>query len=145
MDGWDSKKCFQMGVRHLRDMTGVVSDRLHEVFSPWAKDIVLAAREYDDLFEAFELLAGLAYLSVNIPHEELKAALDAPPGMQSEFVWMPGGRSVWHGEVRERVIESLQSKQTKGALLAAGFFQGNADWFDRGIENARRMMGRLNW
>jgi SIR2-like domain len=67
-----------------------LSDRLHELFEGWTCDYLFTKGEYTSLFEHFELLGTLAYITLTNDKATLQAAIQSP---NRDFVWSPIGRA----------------------------------------------------
>jgi phosphoserine phosphatase len=120
-----------------------LSDHLHDVLSGWTKDYLLAVREFTRLFEAFEVLGALAFITLRATKEELIAAHSATG--QRDFVWSPIGRAAWDGEHRDAILASLEEPDTRRRLLDAGFARGDDQFLSLALESVRRLMGRIGW
>lgn len=120
-----------------------LSDHLHEILSVWAKDYLLTAREFTRLFETFEVLGALAYITLGSTKEDLTAANSATG--QRDFVWSPIGRAAWDGEHRDAILASFEEPDTRRRLLEAGFARGDDQFLSLALESVRRLMGRIGW
>lgn len=120
-----------------------LSDHLHEILSGWAKDYLLTAREFTRLFETFEVLGALAYITLGSTKEDLTAANSATG--QRDFVWSPIGRAAWDGEHRDAILASFEEPDTRRRLLEAGFARGDDQFLSLASESVRRLMGRIGW
>jgi hypothetical protein len=85
------------------------------------------------LFEHFELLATLAYITLASDKAGLQAALG---GAGRDFVWTPIGRAAWHSSIRGPIIESWKT-DLQPELLKAGFARGNKDYLLLAIQSIR--------
>jgi len=79
-----------------------LSDHLHDVTQPLSLDIALAERDHTRLFELFETLTALAYLTVKASEEELTHTLASEGGRG--FVWAPIGRAGWDNVTRNQIL-----------------------------------------
>jgi hypothetical protein len=66
-----------------------LSDHLHELFESWTADYLFTKGEYTTLFEHFELLGTLTYITISNDKATLQAAINSP---NRDFVWAPIGR-----------------------------------------------------
>ncbi|BAR63643.1 hypothetical protein ACVIWV_010239 [Bradyrhizobium diazoefficiens] len=98
--------------------------------------------EFTRLFEEFELLAALAYLTLSTSLEDLQATLGKPG---HDFAWSPIGRAAWHEQVREQILESWAMPETNAAILKAGFANKSAEYYKLAIESLGRLAGRMRW
>lgn len=119
-----------------------LSDHLHDVLSGWTKDYLLTAREFTRLFETFEILGALAFITLDATKEALVAAHSATG--QRNFVWSPIGRAAWDGDNRDAILASFEEAETRRRLLDAGFAKGDEQFLSLAIESVRRLMGQLN-
>jgi hypothetical protein len=71
-----------------------LSDHLHELFEGWTVDYLFTKGEYTSLFEHFELLGTLAYITLSNDKATLQAAIQSP---NRDFVWAPICRAAWDG------------------------------------------------
>jgi phosphoserine phosphatase len=120
-----------------------LSDHLHDVLSDWTKDYLLAAREFTRLFEEFEVLGALTFITLRATKEDLIAAHSATG--QRDFVWSPIGRAAWDDEHRDAILASLEEPDTRRRLLDAGFARGDDQFLSLALESVRRLMGRFSW
>jgi hypothetical protein len=119
-----------------------LSDHLLDVFLAWSKSFVGIPPSLELLFEQFEVLASIVYMErTQLSALEQVLADSSSPG----FMWMPVGRSGWHSSTREQVLRSIQSVETRKALLDAGFAGGSEGLFDKSIANFLRIAGRMAW
>ncbi len=119
-----------------------LSDHLLGVFSEWSNSFIGVTPDFEFLYERFELLASLAYLET-ADEEELKASVEA--NNPQHWVWMPVGRSAWHGQIRERLIRELQDAAFRSTLVEAGFAKGRAEFIDIFVGNFKRIANRISW
>jgi hypothetical protein len=120
-----------------------LSDHLHDVLSDWTKDYLLAAREFTRLFEEFEVLGALTFITLRATKEDLIAAHSATG--QQDFVSSPIGRAAWDDEHRDAILASLEEPDTRRRLLDAGFARGDDQFLSLALESVRRLMGRFSW
>jgi hypothetical protein len=119
-----------------------LSDYLHQLLGQWSRDYLLSDKEYDGLFAGFEILAGLAYLTVNESKEQLVAARNRKP---NNFCWLPVGRASWDTQVRDAAISDLTSLEQRGELLKVGFAQSDNGYLDLAIANIRELMEQVSY
>ena len=121
-----------------------LSDHLLDVLRDWGGSFIGLVTQFEHLFELFEVLASLAYLErTELP--ELEEASAGQPQGWDRGPWMPVGRSGWNLSVRKRVISEIQADELKGALLEAGFANGDGQFLDASIAHYRRVAGRMRW
>lgn len=110
-----------------------LSDHFHGIFPKWVSDYIIFPAEFTRLFESFELLGGLAFLTVGTDETSLREALSGSKGRNC--VWAPIGRTSWDGESRQAIFESWKQETTTRALLDAGFAKGSPDFLSFAIKN----------
>jgi hypothetical protein len=119
-----------------------LSDYLHELFEGWTVDYLFTKGEYTtSLFEHFELLGTLAYVTLSIDKATLQAAIQSP---NRDFVWSPIGRAAWDGRVCRPILESWKG-DLQPLLLKAGFARGDQDYLPLAIESIGRLASRIGW
>jgi hypothetical protein len=80
------------------------------------------------LFEEFELLASLAFITSSVDRENLQQTLEKADAWGHNFVWAPMGRAAWDGQNSEPIIKGWQRPEKTKSLLGAGFAKGDADY-----------------
>ena len=118
-----------------------LSDHLHELFEGWTVDYLFTKGEYTGLFEGFEMLGTLAYITLSNDKATLEAAVQNP---NRDFVWSPIGRAAWDGSVRRKILESWIGG-LQPLLLKAGFAHGDKEYLPLAIESIGRLASRINW
>ncbi|MGX7741663.1 SIR2 family protein [Rhodopseudomonas parapalustris] len=126
---------------NLSKSQSALSDHLHELFEVWTSDYVFTKPEYTALFEHFELLASLTYLSRAVDKAKLYTCLT---GSNNNFVPMQLGRVVWDESVRCSLMEAWKGDLQK-ELLDAGFAQGDQEFLSLAIQNIERISERFGW
>lgn len=121
-----------------------LSDHLADLFSNWAKDYAYTTDETTRLFEEFELLGSLAYLTVSTEKQTLDNALNGNASGRG-FVYVPLGRAGWDGTNRRPILETWKQPGVSDALLGAGFAHKNPAYLTAAIENITRLSGRYEW
>jgi hypothetical protein len=119
-----------------------LSDHLHDVTAAWTADYTLSAREHTLLFEMFEVLGALAFLTLNVTKEKLEQT-HGEQRFDRSFVWSPIGRAAWHSETRGVILSDLEQPELPAALLKAGFGRGDEDHLKLAVESMRRLMGYI--
>jgi len=118
-----------------------LSDHLHELFESWTADYVFTKGEYTALFEQFELLASLAFITLSNDTAALRAAIQDP---NRGFAWCPMGRAAWHGSVSRQILDSWKG-ELEAPLLEAGFARGSHDFLLLAIQSIGVLSSRLGW
>jgi hypothetical protein len=119
-----------------------LSDHLHDITADWTADYTLADQEHTLLFEMFEVLGSLAFLT-QATTAELKEA--AERDKNQPFIWSPVGRAAWDSENRSVILSQLEAPETRAELLQGGFGRGDEEHLKLSIENVRRIMARIGW
>jgi hypothetical protein len=118
-----------------------LSDHLHDVFQSWSQDYLFAPGNYTPLFEEFELLGSLAFITNSESKETLLAAVSGPNG--SNFVWTPIGRVSWDGQTRRRILDKWKIQQTTEELMRAGFASADGEYFELALKSLDNLSGRM--
>jgi hypothetical protein len=116
-----------------------LSDHLHELFEGWTVDYLFTKGEYTTLFEHFELLGTLAYITLSNSKATLQAAIQS-----RDFVFAPIGRAAWDGRTSRTILESWKG-DLQPLLLKAGFAHGDQDYLPLAIESIGRLSSRIAW
>jgi hypothetical protein len=118
-----------------------LSDHLHALFEGWTVDYLFTKGVYTSLFEHFELLGTLAYITLSNDKVTLQAAIQSP---NRDFVWAPIGRAAWDGHTSRPILESWKG-DLQPLLLKAGFARGDQDYLPLAIDSISRLASRINW
>jgi hypothetical protein len=113
-----------------------VSEHLLSRFSEWAVDYSFGNKDFELIFERFELLGALAFMSVNYTVQEIDEASTRPP--PSNFVWAPMGRIRWHERVRSALLVEAAQSPLRDQLLLAGFCRKDPQHLDASLKNLVR-------
>jgi hypothetical protein len=116
-----------------------LSDHLHVVFEGWTVDYLFTKGEYTSLFEHFELLGALAFVTLSSNKATLQAAIQS---QNRDFVWCPLGRAAWHGSVSRPILDSWKG-DLGPLLLKAGFAHGDNDYLLAAVESIGRLVSRI--
>jgi hypothetical protein len=84
---------------------------------------------YTSLFEHFELLETLAYVTISNDEATLQAAIQSP---DRGFVWAPIGRAAWDGRTCRPILESWK-EDLQPQPLKAGFAHGDKEYLPLAI------------
>ncbi len=106
------------------------------------RDFIFLNGEFTRLFEEFELLAALAYLTLSNSLEDLQNTLSKTGGR--DFAWSPIGRAGWDGQTRRQILKGWNTPEANAAILKAGFANKSAEYLqvgDRQPESSRRTRG----
>ena len=88
----------------LEQRKTALSDHLHKLFEDWTVDYLFTTGEYTSLFEHFELLGALAYISIANDKATMRAAVEGQNAYR-DYVWCPMGRAAWDGHTRRPILE----------------------------------------
>lgn len=119
-----------------------LSERMLATFSAWGSSFVGLVPEFSMLFEKFELLASLAYLSQN-EKADVRESLER--GAQGGWVSMPVGRSAWHVDHARLLVAEMKSDPLKTELLKAGFARGDAEFLELYEKVLAVQSRRIRW
>jgi hypothetical protein len=120
-----------------------LSDHLHDVFQSWSHDYLFSPGSYTHLFEEFELLGSLAYITISNSKDMLQAAVNGASG--SNFVWAPIGRVSWDGQTRRRILERWNLQEATEELTRAGFAPPDGEYFELALKSLNNLASRLQW
>ena len=118
------------------------SQHLYEIFKLWGASFVGIVPSFEELYETWEILGSLCY-SEKFSLEQFERADPGNPGPEFEFV--PVGRSGWNIQVRNRVIEKIQSGDVGQGLLGANFCKGRQEFLNAAVGNYQRVAARVAW
>lgn len=134
---------FRNLVPDLKSSRAAFSDHLCALFAGWVADYEPPPRQRELLFERFEALGALAFLTVNSPLPDLKRALEA--GVASSYVFAPFGRTAYNDRTRDTILSELQRSETKGVLLQAGFSDKDGEHYQLALDNLQRLWAKARW
>jgi hypothetical protein len=120
-----------------------LSDHLHDLFQSWSQDYLFAPGNYTPMFEEFELLGSLAFITNSESKETLQAAVNGPNG--SNFVWAPIGRVSWDGQTRRRILDKWKLQKTTEELMKAGFVPPDGEYLELALKSLDNLAGRMRW
>lgn len=117
-----------------------LSDHLFEIFKDWSGSFVGVPVDTELLFEKWEILAGIVHLEAET-EERLADALKEPASQG--WLYLPVGRSGWHSQMRDRILQEVSSGALKEPLLEAGFAKGDENYLSMTINNYSRLANRF--
>ena len=129
-EGMSAVECWKMLPGLERHKTAL-SDHLHDIFQKWTDDYVFGDANFTRLFEEFELLASLAYLSI-------LTDLDTLQKSKTDYVWAPIGRAAWDVDNCEVIRRDIERDEKADALLKAGFAKGEKAFLIAALANLKR-------
>jgi hypothetical protein len=121
-----------------------LSDHLHDVLSTWTQDFVYSPSEFTPLFEEFELLAAVAYISQIADLDTLRASSKTDQSGR-DFVWAPPGRIGWDRSNREPIFRTYTNSEKSRMVLNAGFARGEEAYLKEVLANLQRFYARFFW
>lgn len=121
-----------------------LSDHLEEIFRDSTVDYIYIPPEFTSLFEEFETIGALAFLTFSTDVNGLKEAQKGDD-FGRNFVWCPIGRFAWDSNVRDGILEKWRNPEYAKPILNAGFAGGDQAFFDLALENICRICGRFEW
>ena len=122
-----------------------LSVHLHDIFKQWTMDYLYIEAEATTLFEEFEALGSLAYLTFSADTNTFTEAHDKGDTFGRDFVWSPVGRFAWDSKTRNQIMEKWKNPDYIQPILNAGFAKGDRVFFDLALESIRRLCGRMDW
>lgn len=114
------------------------SDYLFKVVQPMVEDLLFLGRDYERLFDRFEVF--LALVVADRIYDE-RGNVWGPPG---RFGWKYSSRASGQNPFEDLVAEANQSKDN-WRPLRAGFFNGSYERFSTIAEGYRELLGKLKW
>ena len=113
------------------------SEYLHKLLQPMLDDILFLGRDYDRLFDQFEILLALVHADLN-QQESF-----------SSHIWGPVGRFGWkynsnNNPLKEIIIDAERYQESWGPLKA-GLFGGNYSRFEKISTEYSKMIAGLGW
>jgi hypothetical protein len=120
-----------------------LSDHLLPLYQEWGKRFAGLTPDFELMFERFEVLGALAYLETEGKDLVRQAMQNEQPGRN--FIWTPLGRVGWHRVNGTKLVAEMQSQPMKSKLLAAGFANGDEEFFDLCVQNIQRFAERMRW
>ncbi|WP_200276774.1 SIR2 family protein [Rhodovulum adriaticum] len=126
----------------LDDRKTALSDHLCDLFAAWSKSFVGVLPDFERLYESWEILGSLTHLEC-AEKDELDAALAEEP--RNGWIWCPVGRSGWHHDMRQQILEDFLNDATKREILEAGFAKGDEEFLQKAVENYRRLASRMEF
>ena len=128
----------------LESRKTALSDHLCDLFAKWGESFVGIAPNFERLYETWEVLSSLTYCE-RYDLVDLQAALPGTATQSTEIIFVPVGRSKWHSQTRERILDIIQNDDFKHDLLEAGFGKGEQEFLDATIGIFRVAAGRMGW
>jgi len=126
----------------LQTRKTALSDNLCELFGDWSGSFVGVLPNFEILVESWEILGSLAHLErFEIDEIEHELSRHASNG----WAWFPIGRSGWHRDTRERILDDFLSDTMRPVLLDAGFGKGDDDFLQKCVANYRRLAHRIEF
>jgi MinD-like ATPase involved in chromosome partitioning or flagellar assembly len=115
------------------------SDHLYEILQPVMEDQFFLGRQYEELFDEFEVILALTFADLR----------DDDP---RQHVWGPPGRFAWkerglfsQNPVFTRYVNQVEARGQDWDLLKFGFFRGTAERFAAVAEAYKQLLGQVNW
>ncbi len=121
-----------------------LSDHLHKLTAPWSSDYMLAEREHTRLFETFEILHCLAFLTLSGSKTDFERAHSGNPNSRN-FLWSPATRACWDNATRSLILAEFEQPDLRATILEAGFGHGDETLFALTVESLRRQMSLNAW
>jgi hypothetical protein len=116
-----------------------LSEHLHRLFSHWTADYNYLPSDFTPLFDEFEMLGALAFLTQRYDKQELRQYAAAQPG----FVSCPAGRWALNSKAKGDIFSRWEQEDIKTRLLGAGFARGDSEYLDAAKTNMQNLIGAL--
>ena len=117
------------------------SEYIFKLLQPWLDDILFLGREYEEMFDRFEIFLALVYADYYYDTSK-----------QFSRIWGPIGRFGWKYHSRrgkENIFKIIADEAQRSGKnwppLNAGFFQGSIDRFIEISEKYEEILQKLNW
>lgn len=114
------------------------SEYLYKLLQPSLDDLLYLGRDYEEMFDRFEVLLALVYADLTYEPE-------------NNF-WVPLGRFGWKynsrgrtGNVFSELVKEAKTFKSEWAPLKAGLFSGSIDHFLEVSSKLEELLKRLNW
>jgi len=120
------------------------NDHLVQLCQGWFASEFFDDADVELTFEWLELLVGIL-MTVRRANKDHIAAILEGRGGQRNFLWSAIGRTAWHSDNQERLLNRMTRDPTAAALLAAGFASGDRELLDLLDRNFRLVMENQRW
>jgi hypothetical protein len=114
------------------------SEYLFKLLQPDLDDLLFLGRDYEQMFDRFEVMLALVCTEMNY--------------QQEYSVWGPLGRFAWKyrsrrgsGGVYSEIVKEANTLKDEWLPLKAGLFSGSIDSFLRVSSKYKELMNGLNW
>jgi len=114
------------------------SEYLFKLLQPTLDDLLFLGKNYELVFDRFEIFSSLAQIDLN--------------DKNGERAWCHAGRFAWkyrssHGDssLFAQILKEAQSQKNNWPPLKAGFFDGSYDRFDEVYTICKEFLHSLNW
>jgi hypothetical protein len=124
-------------------LLSALSVHLSTLFRQWTDDYLFDPKEYETLFEEFELLGTLASFSVTADKSVLDEMIADPTGHR--WIWAPMGRIVFRNSIRKAILARWNIPEVRSLILAAGFAKKDPDFFSKAITCIGKIVERGRW
>ncbi len=114
------------------------SEYLLKLLQPMLDDILFLGRDYESLFDKFEVLLGLVHADLD--------QQDSP----SSYVWGPIGRFGWkyhrdHDNPLKNLLKEASTQKDNWGPISAGLFRGDYSRFEQISDSFSKRIASLNW
>ena len=106
---------------------------------PVLEDQLLLGRNYETLFDQFEIMLALVY--GDIKYETPLQHMWGPPG---RFAWKERGRG-GGGAPFTKFVTDAKAKGQNGEALKEGFFRGSAERFSQIADAYAALLSHIGW
>ena len=114
------------------------SEYVYKAVQPYVDDLLFVGKDYERMFDQFEVLLGLTYADVT--HQE------------GDRIWGPIGRFGWkisgfgsREDPLKSIVEEVSLHKDDSLLLKAGLFGGSFSRFEEIASGYRHLLSELRW
>jgi hypothetical protein len=128
----------EFGTQRLRF---ALSAHLHTLFRRWTDDYFFDSKQYELLFEEFELLGTLATFAAEAKDI---SALDVMIADSSgeRWIWAPVGRIAFHTARRNAILSRWGTPDIQSSIIAAGFSKKDVGFFNKSVACIGKIVAR---
>jgi SIR2-like domain len=130
LDAWEAsdRGAWNLLAEHKdRKLKTPLSAHLRSLFKDWTKDYVFLENNYTRLFDEFEYLGSLAFMTVKYTKAMIQKELTNPSFPGQNFLHAPIGEFAWSRT--DSVLDQVIKKNNIQGLLSAGFSKGDSEEF----------------
>jgi hypothetical protein len=121
-----------------------LSNHLHDVLTLHMSDYSYMPNEPTLVFEEFEVLGALAFLTITADESALEQSRK-PDQYGRNFVHPPVGRVSWDRANRDKIFQAFSDEENATAIIGAGFARDSRSYFSEALANLDRLYNRVRW